>query len=253
MMAETGAWMPMYWGDYFGDTMHLTTEEHGAYLLLIGAYWRRGGPLPDDDKLLKNITKLSPFQWKNYRETLAEFFEISQGTWKHKRVQKEIDSACLRVARARKGGIAKAANKQVPSTATAITTKEVTASNEAVVVSNGNDPTPDLPSIPEILRRKPDGEVQKMFANYNWAAAKFGLPEAKKLTRDRQRKLEARRKEHGLEGWTQALLNIKDKPFLRGENERSWKADLDFLLQPKSLNRLIEGGYGGEKEWWQKS
>lgn len=147
-MAETGAWMPMYWADYFGDTLHLTTEEHGAYLLLIGAYWRRGGPLPDDDKLLKNITKLSRFQWKNHRETLAEFFEISRGVWKHKRVQKEIDSSCLRIARARKGGKAKAANRKVPPT----TTVTETGRKREAVAKNA-DPTPDLPSTPENLKR----------------------------------------------------------------------------------------------------
>jgi len=31
--------------------------------------------------------------------------------------------------------------------------------------------------------------------------------------------------------------------FCRGENDRGWRADLDFLCQPKSFNGLIEGKY----------
>lgn len=80
------AWMPLYVGDYLGDTGHLTTAQHGAYLLLMMHYWRKG-ELPDDDKQLAAITKLPIRLWLDCRETIQAFFYEG---WKHKRIDAEL-------------------------------------------------------------------------------------------------------------------------------------------------------------------
>ena len=91
-MTQATVWMPFYWGDYLAETAHLSTEEHGAYLLLIGAYWQAGGPLVDDDRRLARITRLSLRRWKVVRETLAEFFTITDQKWYLTRVDDELSA-----------------------------------------------------------------------------------------------------------------------------------------------------------------
>lgn len=90
----------------------------------------------------------------------------------------------------------------------------------------------------------PTGEYspKQAYADYNERAAELGLGVARKLTPERQRSISQRLKEHGEDGWREALQNL-DTGFLRGNNARGWKADLDFLIQPKSFNRLLEGYY----------
>jgi uncharacterized protein YdaU (DUF1376 family) len=104
-------WMPLYVGDYLGDTGHLTTAQHGAYLLLMMHYWRKG-ELPDDDRQLSKITKLPLRTWCEYRPTLQDFFHSG---WKHKRIDAELERM-LRVSEKRaiagqKGGLGSALSR----------------------------------------------------------------------------------------------------------------------------------------------
>ena len=82
-------WMPLHIGDYLRDTAHLRATDSGAYLHLIMHYWERGG-LPNDEKQLATIAKLSMAEWRKHKPTLQAFFSDS---WKHKRIDREIAAA----------------------------------------------------------------------------------------------------------------------------------------------------------------
>jgi uncharacterized protein YdaU (DUF1376 family) len=104
-------WMPLYVGDYLGDTGHLTTAQHGAYLLLMMHYWRKG-ELPDCDRQLSKITKLPLKTWCDYRPVLQDFFHSG---WKHKRIDAELERM-MRVSEKRaiagqKGGLGSALSR----------------------------------------------------------------------------------------------------------------------------------------------
>lgn len=112
-------WMPLVVGDYLKDTTRLTTEQHGAYLLLIMSYWVQGPP-SDDDEELAAIAKMDAKTWRKTRAKLERFFIVENGQWKHKRVEEElarwVEKKALYVARASAGGRAKAAKSTASST-----------------------------------------------------------------------------------------------------------------------------------------
>lgn len=92
MTSKADIWMPLYIGDYIADTTRLTTEQHGAYLLLIMDYWRNG-PIPDDDTVLMQITRMQPDAWSNAASILRAFFKQEAGMLKHDRIEREKANA----------------------------------------------------------------------------------------------------------------------------------------------------------------
>lgn len=97
--ARPDTWMPMYWADYWKDTEHLSREEDSSYMRLIGHYWTRGEPLPNDDARLARLARCTPREWAKTRPALAEFFDIRDGHWYHGRIDKEIAKAQSRYGR----------------------------------------------------------------------------------------------------------------------------------------------------------
>ena len=100
--------MPLYVADYLADAAHLSTLEHGAYLLLIMTYWQRGEALPDDDKKLARITRLEPRTWAKIKPSICDFFEVSDGKYVHSRVERELSNVRAKSLKNRKGGLARA-------------------------------------------------------------------------------------------------------------------------------------------------
>lgn len=120
MSIKPDVWMPLYIGDYLRDTTRLTTERHGAYLLLIMDYWVNGAP-PDDDDVLASITKMPLAAWKKARAALLPLFQVEDGAWRHKRIDEELLKAsenAERYAERAKKAAAKRWEKQSLSNAT---------------------------------------------------------------------------------------------------------------------------------------
>lgn len=171
-------WMPLYVADYLADTGHLRAAESGAYLHLIMHYWQKGG-LPDDDRQLATIAKMTDDEWSTSKSVLVCLF---QDGWRHKRIEAELARAeekyVRRAAAGRKGGEAKAKSGHCSSNATA------GPDHKSVVVAKATTSphtTPLAPSSEDLLEAR-DSEVPRARSSNrasrlpdNWVPSDRGL------------------------------------------------------------------------------
>jgi uncharacterized protein YdaU (DUF1376 family) len=104
-------YMPLYVADYLADTSHLSTLEHGAYLLLIMNYWQRGKALPSNDQQLARICRLTGKQWGKVKTPIGNLFEFRDGLWFHHRIEAELAKVRDKSTKASNAGKASAQQK----------------------------------------------------------------------------------------------------------------------------------------------
>jgi len=157
-------WMPLYIGDYLRKTMHLTIDQHGAYLMLIMACWCEGGILADNDERLAAICRVSTKRWEKLRPAVEKFFSINAAGWANKRVTEELAKAAGITEHRRNAGRASVAAKaqqtaNKPTTSVATSVQQVlqqtdrpspsqSEGEEGDVVSPRNPTTQKLKTLP---------------------------------------------------------------------------------------------------------
>ena len=86
-------YMQLYVADYLGDTRHLTTEQHGAYLLLLMTMWRSDGVLSDEPAKLARIAGLTVARWVKISDDVLAFFTPCEGGITQGRLAAELTIA----------------------------------------------------------------------------------------------------------------------------------------------------------------
>lgn len=240
--------MPMYWDAYLADTTHLTTEEHGAYMLLLAAMWRRNGSVPDDDKDNARILGLTPAKWRKtkarFAATISGFHadgdtilqEKLQKTWKNtqEKIAKNAENGAKggRAAAIKNNDLGKANASKTLKPKTSIPEPEP----EPYMKEDTNVSSSDLPPAID--------EISEAVLHFNATAERVGWPKMQKLSQPRRSALLGRLRDvGGLEGWREAVDRAAVAPHLIGQNNRGWIANFDWLTNPANFTKLMEGNY----------
>lgn len=83
--------LPLWWDSFLRKTMHLEADEVGAYLLILGAMWSRDSlDLPNDDKMLSRVSRVSTRLWKSrIKDKILPLLDVENGVVFSNRLRKE--------------------------------------------------------------------------------------------------------------------------------------------------------------------
>ena len=109
----------------------------------------------------------------------------------------------------------------------------------------------------EINKEESDKVAVEVQKTYDLFVEKFNKnPKTFKLTPKRRKKIKTRLKDCGESMIRKAIENTANNSFYMGENERGWKADLDFILrsyeQVERLANMENKGPERELDYWDR-
>ena len=273
------SYVKFYPGDFLTGTAHLSLELRGAYITALCVMYDRMSGFPFDEREGAMLLRVDKRVYRRVRDDLladGKFYRDGD-TIRNRRVEEEIRSYIAEYIRRSNAAREREARRKLqmnsgelppnlsrtsaelveevqeklpelkPKKATKTTERE--AQQDHIPESRSQNPEARKEEERDSTPLPPKGgipplDVLRAFEAYNALALRTGLPQAAKLTPDRHRKIAARLKDYGLDGWAKALDRIEHSAFLTGQNDRQWRASLDFLCQPASFSKVHDGGYG---------
>ena len=95
--------------------------------------------------------------------------------------------------------------------------------------------------ITEKAEKKPKTNYQEIVDKYNEICK--SLPKVMKLSDARRKAINARLDKFSLEEIISVFEKAEQSNFLKGANNRNWKADFDWIMSDRNMAKILEGKY----------
>lgn len=247
----------------------MTTQEVGAYVLLLCAAWVGDpqGHLPDDDELLRRIARMTADEWRASKALLMSCFEpdghgrLYNKRLLRERMRQETHSAAQRengkrgaasrwrghsqkMARPSVGDGEPMAKHDLPSPSPSSCEHASACSLVARALSDdGETMAPPLsePKAPSF----PAADAFEFLTAWNALGAPFAHVQS---LGPRVSALAACYGDAFFrDNWVAALKRMSASAFCRGSGTRGWVADIGWFLKPGTVYELMEGKHDDRK------
>ena len=240
-MARKSPAFSFYPDSFIGGTLTLSTAETGVYIKLLSASWLHGQlsfsfclafNSDIDSALVERVLKL-------------KFTEVAPGQWINPRLEEERKKQQIRSENGKKGGRPKAEGKANGKLNGKLTEKliesPVSDSDSIKKESKEKPPLPPDSAPPEAEPSLAPADVVDCWRYYTG--------QSPLMTDKRRRTISARLanswwREHFAKG----CQLVAETGFCQGDNDRGWKANIDWFIRPDSLAKVLEGNYERHKK-----
>lgn len=128
--------MQFYIGDYLRDTAGLTTEGHGAYLLLLMAMWNADGWVSSDPKMLARLARCTASRWSKLAPDIMPLLIEEDGRFSQKRLLSELKKASEKSIKRAEAGSLGGKSK-------ALKTNNTQLANATALLQHSPEPEPE--------------------------------------------------------------------------------------------------------------
>ena len=121
-----------------------------------------------------------------------------------------------------------------------------TENEESVQLSCTNNKQLISKDISNIDNKIDNKEIEWFLKNYHSICV--SLPKVMKLSEKRKKAIRKILDTFSKDNILECFELAEQSDFLKGNNERGWKADIDFILREDKFINIVEGKYGGRKK-----
>ena len=176
-----------YPDDWLAGTVELTLEEEGAFIRICSLIYSKGRPIPDKDRWLASMCRVSTRRWRTLRQALVdkEKITISDGLIHQERCRKELEKGA-NIARKRAESGAKGGRKSAEQSAKALADNDTGQASGGPATHARATPSPS-PTTSKKEDYAFDGTVIRLnWRDYSrWADAYRAIPDIRALLQSR--------------------------------------------------------------------
>jgi len=206
-----------YTGDFLNGCIDLTLEERGQYITLLCLQHQKG-------HLSEKTIRLSVGSVS--ADVLKKFIQDNEGNFFNKRMEEEIEKRLqfiqTRIDNGLKGGRPKKPNGKANA--------KPNGKANAKLIENENENRIEYKDIVE--------RYHSLCPEMNKVAA---------LNEQRKGFINSRVEEYGIEKVLEVLKIAGESEFLNGKNDKSWKADFEWIMRPTNFIKVMEGKYSNNE------
>lgn len=250
-----------------GGTRGMSLELRGFYSELLDAMWDRQAPIPNNESkiaMMVNCNKRTVRKLLPQLIALGKIVETADGLT-NARMAREIDGAQPGSSRPIQTELDRNSrsiqpefdpkNQKNPMISTREVEEELRTEKKSPPCSPSREPEapPSKQARPQDSGRARTSDVEAGFEAWARVAGDYGLPACKSVSETRRKRMAKRLKVAGGAEAFEAVLRreIASSRFLRGKKppkpgSKPFKADVDFVLQDTSWDRIVDGFYADE-------